>query len=216
MGAGERAEMVQRQLAARGLRDARVLAAFRDVPREAFVPPAVQSRAFADEPLPIGEGQTISQPYIVAATAEALQLTGRERLLEVGTGSGYAAAIFSRLAREVVTLERHPALAAEARARLRALGFDTVQVHTGDGSLGWPPAAPFDAIAVAAGAPHVPPQLKAQLAIGGRLVIPVGAEARQVLLRLTRRAKDEWTEEPLIDVRFVPLIGAAGWADVER
>lgn len=208
-----RKRMVTEQIARRGVRDPRVLAAFRDVPREAFVAPSLASRAFDDEPLPIGEHQTISQPYIVAVMAEAARIGSGDRVLEVGTGSGYAAAILARLAREVVTIERHASLADEARARLATLGFDHVTVLAGDGTLGAPDRAPFDAILVAAGGPKVPAALLAQLAPGGRLVMPVGgAQDEQELVRVTRRGDDEdFAVESLGAVRFVPLVGEQGW-----
>ncbi len=209
--------MVERQLAKRGIAEERVLQAFREVPREEFVPPNLAEFAYRDSPLPIGDGQTISQPYIVAVTMEALALRGDERVLEVGTGSGYAAAVLSRLARDVFTIERHESLANQARARLAKLGFDNVEVLHGDGTLGWPERAPFDAIAVAAGGPEVPKALRAQMAIGGRLVIPVGPdESSQILVRVTKIGPDEFREEPLTEVRFVPLIGAEGWPDEQR
>lgn len=221
----QRVEMVERQLAARGIADPRVLAAFASVPRERFVPDELIDRAYDDMPLAIGEGQTISQPYIVAVTVEALQLRPGDRVLEVGTGSGYAAAVLSRVAGEVITIERIPALAEEARRRLAALGYSHVHVRCGDGTLGWPAGAPYDAIAVAAGGPELPRALLSQLAPGGRLVIPVGPEeTSQVLVRVVRegaegRGGDEgdvrFREEPIVQVRFVPLIGAQGWAEGE-
>jgi protein-L-isoaspartate(D-aspartate) O-methyltransferase len=211
-----RERMVRLQLAARGIDDAKVLEAFRIVAREAFLPPELAEFAYRDSPLPIAESQTISQPYIVALTAQALRLRGDERVLEIGTGSGYAAAILSRVAREVFTVERHEALATEARARLEKLGFSNVAVLHGDGTLGWPEHAPYDAIAVAAGGPQVPRALKEQLALGGRLVIPVGAdESSQMLVRVTRVGPDDYREEQLTQVRFVPLIGEQGWAEDE-
>lgn len=204
--------MIESHLAGRGIKDARVLDAFGRVRREDFVAEELEERAYEDAPLPIGEGQTISQPYIVALTAEALELHGDERVLEVGTGSGYAAAILSKLAREVFTVERFPSLAEVARERLARLGYANVHVACRDGSLGWPEHAPFDAIAVAAGGPSVPRALLEQLSIGGRLVIPVGPdEGAQVLIRVTRTGADTFQREPLGDVRFVPLIGAQGW-----
>jgi protein-L-isoaspartate(D-aspartate) O-methyltransferase len=208
-----RSRMVDVYLARRGIRDPKVLDAFRSVPREAFVPDELAEFAYEDTPLPIGESQTISQPYIVALTAQALRLQGGERVLEVGAGSGYAAAILSHLVKDVYTIERIEALAESAKKRLAGLGFTHVQVTCGDGSLGWPVHAPYDAIAVAAGGPKVPPALLSQLAIGGRLVIPVGPDdASQVLMRITRESDAEYREEPLTDVRFVRLIGEQGWA----
>jgi len=212
-----RARMVALQIERRGIRDARLQDAFRTVPREAFVPKAMAEFAYDDTPLPIAEGQTISQPYIVARTIDALGLRGNERVLEVGTGSGYAAAILGRVAREVYTIERHEALAVTAAERLKALGFDNVFVRCGDGTLGWSEHAPYDAIAVAAGGPAAPKALLDQLAIGGRLVIPIGPDdATQVLTRITRVSESRYEDEPLLDVRFVPLIGAQGWAEGGR
>ncbi|MFN2425473.1 MAG: protein-L-isoaspartate(D-aspartate) O-methyltransferase [Candidatus Binatia bacterium] len=209
----ERTRMVETQLADRGIADPRVLEVFRQVPRELFLPPELAELAYRDTALPIREGQTISQPYIVAMTAEALELTGDESILEIGTGSGYAAAILSRLCREVFTVERRARLALEARERLERLGYDNVHVLCGDGTLGWPEHAPYDAIAVAAGGPATPKALLAQLSLGGRLVIPVGPEHSQVLLRVTRTGDEKFVEECLGEVRFVPLIGEQGWAD---
>jgi len=204
--------MVEAQIAGRGVGDPRVLAAMREVPREAFVPPALVPQAYEDSPLPIDQGQTISQPFIVAAMIEAAALRPDDRVLEVGAGSGYAAAVMSRIAREVVTIDRHPPLVAEARRRLGQLGYGNVAVHVGDGTLGWPEAAPFDAILVAAAGPAVPESLLAQLRTGGRLVIPVGdAEDRQRLIKIVRRGEAAFDEQDLGPVRFVPLIGAQGW-----
>src|SRR3954471_3780864 len=212
-----RARMVDLQLAGRGITDPGVLAAFRSVPRESFIPAELAEFAYEDAPLPIGEEQTISQPYIVALTTEALRLTGGERVLEIGTGSGYAAAVLSRIAKEVFTVERRESLAREAQDRLESLGYRNVQVLHGDGTLGWSEHAPYDAIAVAAGGPQVPKALLDQLAPGGRLVIPVGRdEASQILTRVTRVAANDFREEPLTEVRFVPLIGEQGWREGER
>ena len=210
--ARRRAAMVREQIEARGVRDARVLQAMRELPRERFVRPGWEAEAYDDNPLPIAAGQTISQPYIVAFMSEALQLRGGERVLEIGTGSGYAAAVLARLAKEVHTVERHAVLAEGAAAVLTALGADNVQVHTADGTLGWPAAAPYDAIVVTAAGPEVPAALLAQLAVGGRLVMPVGErEGAQWLLRLTRVNEHETRREELMGVRFVPLTGAQGW-----
>jgi len=206
-----RRQMVETQLVRRGIRDRLVLDAFRRVARERFLPPTLGEFAYRDTPLPIAQEQTISQPYIVAVTTEALALGGGERVLEVGTGSGYAAAILSCIAADVFTIERHASLADEAREHLARLGYRNVHVLHGDGSLGLPEHAPFDAIAVAAGAPEVPRALLEQLAPGGRLVIPVGPdESHQVLTRIVREAAG-FREEALQDVRFVPLIGEQGW-----
>ena len=205
---------VRRDLVARGIDDPRVLDAFRHVPREQFVARDLADLAYVDSPLAIGEGQTISQPYIVALTAQALKLSGAERVLEVGTGSGYAAAVFSLLAREVFTVERYASLANEATERLARLGHANVHVHVRDGTLGWPEHAPYDAIAVAAAGPRVPRALLAQLAIGGRLVMPVGVERHhQTLVRITHVARGDFRQESLLPVSFVPLIGAEGWPD---
>ncbi len=207
-----RRKMVQSHLQRRGIADPLVLEAFRNVPREAFLPDDLAEFAYEDTPLPISQGQTISQPYIVAVTTEALGLRGGERVLEVGTGSGYAAAILARIAREVETIERLPELAHSAEARLHRLGFKNVRVRCGDGTLGWPEHAPYDAIAVAAGGPTVPPALLAQLAVGGRLVMPMGPDQdSQVLVRITRRPDGQYTTEELMAVRFVPLIGELGF-----
>jgi protein-L-isoaspartate(D-aspartate) O-methyltransferase len=185
----------------------------REVPREAFVPKHLAGFAWDDGPLPIGEGQTISQPYVVGAMIESAEVAAGDRVLEVGTGSGYAAAVLSRMARHVFTIERHEALASAARQRLEELGYSTVSVIAGDGSCGLPDEAPFDAILVAARAPVVPETLKRQLALGGRLVIPVGDEVVQTLRRIRRTGEDEWSSDDLGPVRFVPLIGAHGLAD---
>jgi protein-L-isoaspartate(D-aspartate) O-methyltransferase len=206
-----RARMVEQQIRARGITDPSVLEAMRDVPREAFVPPAQAPYAFEDGPLPIGEGQTISQPFIVALMAEALRLRPTDRALEVGAGSGYAAAVLARLASEVWAIERHAPLARAAEERLAALAIGNVRIVQGDGTLGLPAEAPFDAILVSAGGPRVPEALKAQLAPGGRLVIPVGPEGGPQDLRRVTRVGEGWTEESLGGVRFVPLIGAQGF-----
>jgi protein-L-isoaspartate(D-aspartate) O-methyltransferase len=208
-----RRAMVERQIAHRGVHDPLVLEAMRSVPREAFLPPALHEFAYEDKPLPIEEGQAISQPYIVALMTEALQLAGGETVLEIGTGSGYAAAVIARIARRVYTVERYGQLAVKAAESLAAAGCDNVHVLHGDGTLGWPEHAPYDGIVVAAGGPRVPESLKEQLKIGGRLVIPVGAVDRrtQELLRITRLSEREFKTEELLDVRFVPLVGEEGW-----
>jgi len=208
----QRERMIKEQLEARGLRDPAVLAAMRGVPREEFVPLHLLGLAYKDGPLPIEEGQTISQPYIVAYMTEALELSDSDRVLEIGTGSGYAAAVLSRIVRRVQSVERLEGLAASARNRLHRLGFSNIDVHVGDGTLGWPAAAPYDAIVVTAGAPEIPPPLLAQLAVGGRLVIPVGrTPTMQSLMRVRRVSEEEYRQEDLMGVMFVPLIGAAGW-----
>jgi protein-L-isoaspartate(D-aspartate) O-methyltransferase len=211
--ARDRQRMIDSQLVRRGISDARVLDAFRALPRETFVPERMGELAYEDSPLPIGEGQTISQPFIVALTLEAMQLRGDERVLEIGTGSGYAAALLGLLAKEVYTVERIADLAETARQHLRAAGSSNVTVIEGDGSLGLPDHAPYDAIAVAAAGPRVPDALRMQLAVGGRLVIPVGDEGEQHLVRVTRVSDVEWREERLLAVSFVPLIGAEAWPD---
>ena len=212
-----RSEMVAHQILERGVRSAAVARAMREVPREAFIGADMQEFAYADSPLPIGEGQTISQPYIVAYMIDALELEGGERVLEIGTGSGYAAAVLSRIAREVYTIERHPSLARDARAALERVGYDNVHVIEGDGTRGWPQAAPYDAIVVAAGGPEVPPALREQLAIGGRLVIPIGDTSReQRLVRVQRVGEDQYDQEDLLPVRFVPLIGEQGWPHEDK
>jgi len=211
-----RQRMVKEQISRRGIVDPDVLRAFGAIERERFVPGDLAARAYDDAPLPIGGGQTISQPYVVAVTVQALHLKGHERVLEIGTGSGYAAAILGSLAREVETIERIEALASAAAQRLARLGFTNVHVHHGDGSLGWPAGAPYEAIAVSAGAPRPPPSLLHQLAIGGRLVVPHGDVEHQRLTRITRRDAEQFDEDDLGDVRFVPLVGAEGWPEPEH
>jgi protein-L-isoaspartate(D-aspartate) O-methyltransferase len=206
----QRREMVEGQLRKRGIRDARVLAAMLGVPRHEFVPAELAGEAYSDRPLPIGQGQTISQPFMVAAMAEALRLSDGDRVLEIGTGSGYQAAVLSLLAREVHTVEMHEELAVASRERLLRLGYANVHVHVGDGTLGWPDEAPFEAIVVTAAAPAIPPPLEAQLAEGGRLIVPVGTSDEQRLLRVERRG-NALSTHPLYHCRFVPLIGKFGW-----
>jgi protein-L-isoaspartate(D-aspartate) O-methyltransferase len=205
-----RRDMVARQIRDRGVRSERVLAAMEAVPRHLFVPPELVSSAYSDEALPVGEGQTISQPYVVAASVEALSLEGHERVLEVGAGTGYLAAVLSLLAREVIALEEIPELAASARERLAQLGYANVRVEEADGSQGFAGAAPFDAILVSAAAPAVPQPLADQLAEGGRLVIPVGTADHQELLRIVKAA-GRTTQQSLFACRFVPLVGRFGW-----
>jgi protein-L-isoaspartate(D-aspartate) O-methyltransferase len=207
----KRREMVAQQIHVRGIRSPRVIQAMEAVPRHLFVPQEHAALAYTDSPLPIGEGQTISQPFMVAAMAEALSLTGTERVLEVGAGCGYQAAVLSCLAREVIAVETRPALAAAARERLLRLGFTNARIEQSDGSLGWPACAPYDAILVAAGAPSVPQPLMDQLAEGGTLVIPVGPAEHQELLRITKN-EGRITKESLCACRFVPLIGIHGWS----
>jgi protein-L-isoaspartate(D-aspartate) O-methyltransferase len=208
-----RRQMVDVQIARRGVQDPRVLDAMGKVPREIFVEGGFEEFAYEDQPLPISEGQTISQPYIVALMIEAAEIQPGDRVLEVGAGSGYAAAVMSRIAARVYAIERHPALAAHARHRFHGLAYDNIEVMAGDGTRGWPVAAPFDAILVAAGGPDVPQALKEQLKVGGRLIIPVQADGHQVLRRVTRRTDNHYTSEELGAVRFVPLIGSEGWAE---
>ncbi|MEW6284587.1 MAG: protein-L-isoaspartate(D-aspartate) O-methyltransferase [Chloroflexota bacterium] len=205
----ERRLMVERQLRGRGISDRRVLEAFETVPRHLFVPEEYRHLAYEDGPLPIGFSQTISQPFIVAYMTQLLDLTGNERVLEVGTGSGYQAAILSALTAEVHTIELIPALAERARKTLEQLGVTNVSIHIGDGSLGWEEAAPYDAILVTAAGPRVPPPLLKQLADGGRMVLPVGERGAQVL-ELWRREGEKFTHEILLPVAFVPLRGREG------
>lgn len=206
-----RNRMVEAQIARRGVRDPRVLNVMRTVPREAFTAAGFEEFAYEDSPLPIAEGQTISQPYIVAAMLEAAELEDGNRVLEIGAGSGYVAALLSRIAGMVYAVERHAALTDAAHERLRALGYDNVELRTGDGSNGWLDAAPFDAIIVSACVPKIADALKRQLIIGGRLVVPVGALDEQRLIRLTRTAVDAFEKVDLGGVRFVKLIGTEGW-----
>jgi protein-L-isoaspartate(D-aspartate) O-methyltransferase len=206
----QRREMVALQIRDRGVRSEGVLAAMSSVPRHEFVPANQASEAYSDNALQIGEGQTISQPYVVAAMTEALSLTGSERVLEVGGGSGYQAAVLSTLARAVIAMELLPRLADAARLRLARLGFSKVHIEQGDGSIGWPPGAPYDAILVAAAAPEVPPPLLEQLAEGGRLLIPVGSAEEQNLLRVVK-SNGSATRQVLFACRFVPLRGQYGW-----
>lgn len=214
--AQQRQSMVESQLAGRGITSQRVLQAFREVPREAFLPPNLREFAYDDSPLPIEGGQTISQPYIVAFSLEALGLDGSESVLEVGTGSGYAAAVLSRVAKRVFTVERLPALLERARQALEQLDYRNIELKEGDGTLGWAEHAPYDAIVVAAGGPDVPRALLSQLKVGGRLVMPVGPEDEQTLVRVTRQGEHDFRREELTEVRFVPLIGAQGWREESR
>jgi protein-L-isoaspartate(D-aspartate) O-methyltransferase len=208
----QRAEMIEKQLRRRGVHDSGVLAAMGAVQREEFVPKEFRVRAYEDAPLPIGEGQTISQPYIVAAMTAALHLTGNERVVEIGTGCGYQAAILSHLARIVFTIESRSELASSAAGRLERLGYKTVHVHCGDGTLGLSELAPFDAILVAAAAPTVPEPLRSQLADGGRLILPVGGAENQELLYIERHG-NSFETRTMEACRFVPLIGYYGWKE---
>jgi protein-L-isoaspartate(D-aspartate) O-methyltransferase len=209
-----RREMVERQIRSRGIRSPRVLDAMIAVPRHLFVPREHVMKAYGDTPLPIGDGQTISQPYMVAAMADALLLEGNERVLEVGAGSGYQAAVLSLLAQEVMAVEAQPALFMQTRERMARLGYTNVRIEEGDGSLGWPPCEPreikYDAILVSAAAPAVPPPLLEQLAEGGRLLMPIGTPERQELVRVVMR-RGRTTQESLFACRFVPLTGQYGW-----
>ena len=212
----QRERMVREHLIRRGITDQRVIEAMRRTPREAFVPPHLRDLAYADRPLPIGAEQTISQPYTVAFMAQALQLTGDERVLEIGAGSGYAAAVLALLSSHVDTVERIPELAVAARGRLQRLGYENVAVHQADGTLGLPDEAPFDAMVVAAGAGEIPAPYIEQLAPnGGRLVMPVGGRSAQMMLRVTREG-GALKEEKLGSFAFVPLIGRYGWKQDER
>jgi len=208
--AAERARLIEHLSVE--IKDKRVLAAMSRVPRERFVPPENRHMAYEDIPLPIGLEQTISQPFIIALMTEALELTGNEKVLEIGTGSGYQAAILAELARLVVTVERLPALAKAAKKVLASLGYTNIETHLSEETLGWPKAAPYDAIMVTAGAPEVPPDLLAQLAIGGRLVVPVGSRYLQELYKITRQQKKNKIQD-LGGCRFVSLIGKGAWEE---
>ncbi len=209
-----REQMIEEQLQKRGIVDVRVLEAFRRAPRERFVDPEQQSLAYCDRALPIMDGQTISQPYVVALMLSAAAIEPRDRVLEIGAGSGYSAALLGHLAQRVWTMERHGRLARFAGARIAELGLANVTVLRGDGTLGWPPAAPFDAILATASGPAVPEPLRLQLAIGGRLIAPVGADqSSQRLIRTVRRTASDFSEEDLGPVSFVPLVGAHGFAE---
>ena len=203
--ARDREKMVTEQIATRGVRDERTLAAMRTVPRHLFVPEEVASQAYADHPLPIGHGQTISQPYVVAFMTEALGLEGDETVLEIGTGSGYQAAVLAEIVARVYSIEIVAPLAQEAAARLQELGYKNVEVRSGDGYAGWPEAAPFDAIIVTAAAPRIPEPLKEQLRDGGRLILPVGDDWQELVV-VTRRG-DRFEEKRVLPVRFVPMTG---------
>lgn len=207
-----RRRMISQHVVARGVTDPNVIRVMSEVPRHLFVEEALQSQAYTDYALPIGEKQTISQPYMVAVMTEALQLKGGERVLEVGTGSGYQAAVLSRLVAHVYSVERIANLARRARRILDQIGSSNVHIQVGDGTSGWSDQAPFDAIIVTAGAPGVPEDYRTQLAIGGRLVIPVGDSEVQVLKRITRIDENRFEEEDLLGCRFVPLIGQHGWS----
>jgi protein-L-isoaspartate(D-aspartate) O-methyltransferase len=213
--AAERRAMIETQIRKRGVSSPRVLEALASVPRHKFVPEKFREFAYADKPLPIGEGQTISQPYMVAAMTDALELAGSERVLEIGTGSGYQAAVLSLLAREVLSVENHTTLALAAQERLTALGYANVHVHNGDGSAGLPDAAPYDAILVTAGAPEIPQALASQLREGGRIVIPVGDTENQKLMQ-GMLEYGKLKSRALFDCRFVPLVGRYGWRQCDQ
>src|SRR5580692_693054 len=213
--AAERRAMIETQIRKRGVSSPRVLEALASVPRHKFVPEKFREFAYADKPLPIGEGQTISQPYMVAAMTDALELAGPERVLEIGTGSGYQAAVLSLLAREVFSVENHTTLALAAQERLTALGYANVHVHNGDGSAGLTDAAPYDAILVTAGAPEIPQALASQLREGGRIVIPVGDTENQKLMQ-GMLEYGKLKSRALFDCRFVPLVGRYGWRQCDQ
>jgi len=213
--AAARRAMVETQIRKRGVSSPLVLEAMARVPRHEFVPERFRDDAYADKPLPIGEGQTISQPYMVAAMTDALELTGSERVLEIGTGSGYQAAVLSLLAQEVISVESHTLLALSAQERLTRLGYNNVHVHNGDGSVGFPDAAPYDAILVTAGAPEIPQIFAEQLREGGRLVIPVGDQENQKLVQ-ARKEGGKLKTRALFGCRFVPLLGRYGWSQSDR
>jgi protein-L-isoaspartate(D-aspartate) O-methyltransferase len=209
-----RERMVERQIAARGIRNPALLDAFRQVPREEFVARDYAGDAYGDHPLPIGAAQTISQPYIVALMIDAAGIGPDDRVLEVGAGSGYAAAVMGCIASEVIAIERKPELVEAARERIERLGYGNVRVVEGDGTRGWPEGAPYDAILAAASGSHVPPPLIDQLASGGRMVMPVGGRAWvQHLVKLTKHADGRVEQQRLCEVRFVPLIGDEGWSE---
>jgi protein-L-isoaspartate(D-aspartate) O-methyltransferase len=213
--AAARRAMVEDQVRRRGVASPRVLEAMLSIPRHEFVPAEFQADAYADKPLPIGEGQTISQPFMVGAMTAALELTGSERVLEIGTGSGYQAAVLSMLAQEVISIESHTSLALAAQERLERLGYANVHVHNGDGSLGFADSAPYDAILITAAAPEIPPLLASQLCDGARLVIPVGSQENQELLQ-ARKVGDVLHTRALFDCKFVPLLGRYGWRRPDR
>jgi protein-L-isoaspartate(D-aspartate) O-methyltransferase len=208
----ERLAMVEMQLRRRGIRDERVLAAMAKIPRHLFVPSGAELESYEDRPLPIGEGQTISQPYMVAIMTQSLDLKGTEKILEIGTGSGYQTAILAELSRLVFTMERIPGLVQNSEKILRSLAYGNIRFQTGDGTKGWPEMAPFDGILVTAGAPEVPKALRRQLADGGRMVIPIGPRYSQTLLKISRGG-DHFEEENETGCVFVPLVGEFGWKE---
>lgn len=204
--------MVEEQIVARGIKNPRLLAAMRKIPRHLFVDPGLLQRAYNDSSLPIGQKQTVSQPYMAARMTDALELSGEERVLEIGTGSGYQTALLAELSFNVFSVEKIRGLATKARALLDRLQYQNIAIQVGDGSIGWPEHSPFDAIVVTAGAPELPRPLIEQLALGGRLVIPVGDHQTQVLVRITRHA-EKFEEEQLGECRFVKLWGKFGWQE---
>ncbi len=210
-----RKRMVESQIIARGIKDRRVIDAMLKIPRHVFVEEAMAAQAYNDNPLPIGEKQTISQPYMVALMTESLELSGREKVLEIGTGSGYQAAVLALLADRVYTMERIRTLALKARKALDSLGLLNINIKISDGTMGWNDEAPFDAILVTAGAPDVPSELVDQLAVGGRLVIPVGDQYEQTLLRIIKREDGSLVRENMLGCRFVKLVGKYGWEGEE-
>jgi len=210
----ERDQMVNEQLIPMGIKEAAVLEAMRTVPREQFVAAGDEDLAYMDGPLGIGQGQTISQPYIVALMAELLELTPEKSVLEVGTGSGYAAAVLSLIAKDVYTVERHASLAKQAETRFQSLGYDNIHVKIGDGTLGWDRYAPYDSILLSAAARHVPQALKAQVSIGGVMVLPLGiGKTEQWLVKITKTEADTYATRHVCPVRFVPIIGKDGWRE---
>lgn len=209
-----RKRMVEREVQGRGVTDVLVLEAMKKVPRHLFVAEALRDQAYSDFPLPIGEKQTISQPFIVGVMTAALALRGGEKVLEIGTGSGYQAAVLAQIAGQVFSVERHPSLARQARRCLDACGCRGVITKVSDGTAGWPEEAPFDAIIVTAGAPTIPDEYVCQLKVGGRLVIPVGDRSNQVLVRAIRQSNGRLLQEELVDCRFVPLVGKRGWEEL--
>lgn len=208
----QRQQMVHEQIEGRGIRDTAVLQAMATIPREQFVLSDFKEHAYKDSPLPIYADQTISQPYVVGFMLAALDLKPTDKILEIGTGSGYAAALLGHIVATVHTVERHEKLVAYARERLQALNITNVHVHHADGTMGWPPAAPYDGIVVAAGSPHIPPTLKKQLKMNGRLVIPIGKRRNQRLIFLVRTGENQYRQTNLGGVKFVPLIGAEAWS----
>jgi protein-L-isoaspartate(D-aspartate) O-methyltransferase len=210
-----RRRMVEQQIISRGVEDQRVIDAMMQVPRHLFVESGLQSHAYSDASLPIGEKQTISQPYMVAAMSTALELQGHERILEIGTGSGYQSAVLAMLVKRVYSIERISMLAGRARKVLDQLCLSNVNIKVGDGTIGWRDQAPFDGILVAAGAPDIPTEYLQQLEVGGKLVLPVGDRSQQILVRVTRQEDDNYKREQLMGCRFVPLIGEQGWLSAD-